>query len=120
MGYEKVIQRHYEEINSLTSMLRNYIEMYRLLVSSTSELNTIAPAKKSEVKHALERLDALGDVIDDILKVIKKCEPSYIRYLCIKNEVINEKIEKNVIRTELNDELTFENKESPNEDNKNK
>lgn len=116
MGYEKVIQRHYEEINGLTSMLRNYIEMYRLLVSSTSELNSIAPAKKSEVKHALERLNDLGDVIDDILKVIKKCEPSYIRYLCIKNEVINEKIEKGTIRTELSDELTLDNKDYKNEE----
>lgn len=57
MGYEKVIHGHYEEINNLSSLLRNYIEMYRLLVSSTSELNTVAPAKKSEVKHSLERID---------------------------------------------------------------
>ncbi len=115
MGYEKVIQGHYDEINNLSSLLRNYIEMYRLLVSSTSELNTVAPAKKSEVKHALERIDALGDIIDDLLKVIKKCEPAYIRYLTIKNEVINEKIEKSIIRTEVTNELEFNNKEQPDE-----
>ena len=113
MGYEKVIQGHYDEINNLSSLLRNYIEMYRLLVSSTSELNTVAPAKKSEVKHALERIDALGDIIDDLLKVIKKCEPAYIKYLTIKNEVINEKIEKSIIRTEVTNELEF--KEQPDE-----
>lgn len=115
MGYEKVIQGHYDEINNLSSLLRNYIEMYRLLVSSTSELNTVAPAKKSEVKHALERIDALGDIIDDLLKVIKKCEPAYIKYLTIKNEVINEKIEKSIIRTEVTNELEFNNKEQPDE-----
>lgn len=115
MGYEKVIQGHYDEINNLSSLLRNYIEMYRLLVSSTSELNTVAPAKKSEVKHALERIDALGDIIDDLLKVIKKCEPAYIKYLIIKNEVINEKIEKSIIRTEVTNELEFNNKEQPDE-----
>lgn len=115
MGYEKVIHGHYEEINNLSSLLRNYIEMYRLLVSSTSELNTVAPAKKSEVKHALDRLDTLGDIIDDLLKVIKKCEPLYIRYLLIKNEVINEKIEKNIIKTEVTNELTYNNKEQPDE-----
>ena len=115
MGYEKVIQGHYDEINNLSSLLRNYIEMYRLLVRSTSELNTVAPAKKSEVKHALERIDALGDIIDDLLKVIKKCEPAYIKYLTIKNEVINEKIEKSIIRTEVTNELEFNNKEQPDE-----
>lgn len=115
MGYEKVIQGHYDEINNLSSLLRNYIEMYRLLVSSTSELNTVAPAKRSEVKHALERIDALGDIIDDLLKVIKKCEPAYIKYLTIKNEVINEKIEKSIIRTEVTNELEFNNKEQPDE-----
>ncbi len=113
MGYEKVIHGHYEEINNLSSLLRNYIEMYRLLVSSTSELNTVAPAKKSEVKHSLERIDALGDVIDDLLKIIRRCEPSYIKYLTIKNEVINERIEKSIIKTELTNELEFKNKEQP-------
>lgn len=115
MGYEKVIHGHYEEINNLSALLRNYIEMYRLLVSSTSELNTVAPAKKSEVKHSLDRIGELGDIIDDLLKVIKKCEPMYIRYMIIKNEVINEKIEKNIIKTEVSNELTYNNKEQSND-----
>lgn len=89
--------------------------MYRLLVSSTSELNTVAPAKKSEVRHALERLDTIGDIIDDLLKAVGKCEPAYIRYLTIKNEIINEKIEKSVVKTEVTNELEFNNKEQPDE-----
>lgn len=55
----------------------------------------------------------MGDVIDDLLKIIKRCEPAYIRYLSIKNEVINERIEKSIIKTELTNELEFKNKEQP-------
>jgi len=115
VGYEKIIHGHYEEINSLSMLLRNYIEMYRLLVSSASELNTVATAKKSDVKHSLERIDELGDVIDDLLKAIKRCEPAYIRYLNIKNEVINESMDKSILKSQLISELEFYNQDKQDE-----
>jgi hypothetical protein len=110
LGYDKVIHGHYEDLNNLTTLLRNYVEMYRLLVSSATELNTVPLAKKSEVKHAIDRINEIGELIDDLLKVIEKCEGSYVRYCFLKNEVISENTEKDSIKTEIHNELEYHNK----------
>ena len=34
MGYDNLIRSHYEDLNNMSTMLRNYIEIYRLLISS--------------------------------------------------------------------------------------
>ncbi len=38
MGYDNLIRSHYEDLNNMSTMLRNYIEIYRLLISSTVDL----------------------------------------------------------------------------------
>ena len=87
MGYDNLIRSHYEDLDNMSTMLRNYIEIYRLLISSTVDLHATS-VEKSEIKHALERIDDVGELIDDLLKTIKKCECSYVKYCSIKNEVI--------------------------------
>ena len=109
MGYDKIIQSHYEDLNNLSSLLRNYIEIYRLLISSTSELNSTSATKRSELKHALSRIDDIGEIIDELLKVIKKCEGSYFKYCFLKNEVILQNTEKDKIMTEIHSELEYHN-----------
>lgn len=106
MSYEKVIKGHYEDLNNLTNILKNYIDIYRVLVSSATDLNNIASAKKSEMKHIMERINEVGDLIDSILKVIDKCEGTYIRYCYLKNEVISQGTIKDNIKTEIHDELS--------------
>lgn len=110
MSYEKVIHGHYDDLSNLSTLLRNYIEIYRLLISSTSELNSTSIAKKGELKHANERIDEVGEIIDELLKVIRKCESSYIRYCFIKNEIISNKTEKDNIELEIHNELEYHNK----------
>ena len=109
MGYSKVIHGHYEDLNNLSTLLRNYIEIYRLLISSTAELNSTSIIKKGELKHAVERIDSVGETIDDLLRAIKKCEGSYIRYCFIKNEVIQANTAKESILTEIHNELEYHN-----------
>ena len=109
MGYDKVIHSHYEDLNNLSNLLRNYIEIYRLLISSTAELNSTSITKKTELKHAVERIDNIGEIIDDILKVIKKCEVSYGKYCYLKSDVISEKTEKESIMMEIHEDLEFHN-----------
>lgn len=105
MSYEKVMKGHYEDLNNLTVLLKNYIEIYRVLISSATDLNNIASAKKSEMKHIMERINEVGDLIDSMLKVIGKCEGSYVRYCYWKNEVISQGAIKSNVKTEINDEL---------------
>jgi hypothetical protein len=110
LSYDKVIHGHYEDLNNLNTLLRNYVEMYRLLVSSTAELNTVPLAKKSEVKDAIERIHEIGELMDNLIKVIEKCEASYVKYCFLKNEVISESTEKDSIKTEIHNELEYHNK----------
>lgn len=109
MGYDAVIQRHYEDLNNLSLLLRNYIEIYRLLISSTVDLHATSVVKKNELKHALERVDNVGEVIDDLLRTIKKCEGSYTKYCTLRNEVILANTEKESILTEIHDDLSYHN-----------
>lgn len=107
MSYDNLIKSHYEELNNLSIQLRTYMEIYRLLISSTSELNNTSIIKKGELKHAVERIDCIGDIIDDLLKVIRKCENSYCTYCLYKNEVVINKTEKGQIMDEIHNELVY-------------
>ena len=109
MAYKEVIRRQYEDLNNLSSMLRNYIEIYRLLISSTSELNNTSIIKKGELKKAIERIDDVGDIIDEILKIIKRCEGTYIKYCFTQSEINSNNFQKEDILTEIHNELDMHN-----------
>lgn len=115
MSYDKVIHGHYNDLNNLSTLLRNYIEIYRLLISSTAELNGTSISKKSELKHATERIDNIGDIIDELIKVIKKCEDSYIKYCFMKNDIISQKTKKDDIELEVHNELEYHNNQNNND-----
>ena len=54
------------------------------------------------------RLESIGDIIDDLLKIVKKYENSYAKYCYIKNELVSVNREKEKIKAELNEELENE------------
>ena len=103
MSYDSIIEKNYNDLNNLTALLRNYIEMYRMLISGAMELNGNSAIKKGNLKDLIARMDSIGDIIDDLLKIVKKCEGSYTKYCYIKNEVVSVNREK--IKAELNEEL---------------
>ena len=107
MTYDELIKSHYDELNNLSLQLRTYVEMYRLLISSTAELNGTSVIKKNELKHAVERISRIGDIIDDLLKAIEKCEDAYCRYCLYKNEAILSKINKSEIMNEIHSDLVY-------------
>ena len=49
MGYDNIIQKNYNDLNNLTALLRNYIEMYRMLISGAMELNGNSAIKKGNL-----------------------------------------------------------------------
>lgn len=109
MAYRDVIESHSEELNSLADLLGKFVNSYRLLIGGAGELNNIALAKKNEVKDALDRAEDLGSIIDDLMKVIESSENCYFKYMKIKNEYISTKTEKDIILTEISNELDFKN-----------
>lgn len=112
-----LMDTQYEDLMNLTELLKRLVDSYRLLIGGAAELNNIYPRKKSDVEDALDRVDEVGEVIDDLIKVIETHGEKYLEYIHLKNKVINTKYEKkimekelnNVIQTEINNELYFQN-----------
>lgn len=113
--HEKVMASHFDDLVKLTDLLKRYVDSYRLLVAGASELNTISERRTKEVEKAIDRVNEIGGVIDDLLKVIEKYQESYLRYSKLKNDIVTTNYEKGkiknglteVIQTEINNELNF-------------
>ena len=54
MGYDSLIRSHYEDLNNMSTMLRNYIEIYRLLISSTVDLHADYIVSTDKLKKMID------------------------------------------------------------------
>jgi len=109
MKYKELLKNHYLDIQNLSSLLGGYVNAYRLLVASASDLYSINIAKKSEVRKAIERSDELGELIDKLINALDNCEDGYLKYCKVKNNYIVNNTEKDAIFTEIDTELNFKN-----------
>lgn len=109
MSYDRLIKVNYENINNLSDTLKKLVESYRLLIGGAAELNTISYVKKSHVEDSLKRVDELGEIIDEVIDVLEKSSGSYLKYCKIQNEIINLNIQKEIIKTEVDEELEYKN-----------
>lgn len=109
MKYDDLAKNHYDDINNLCNLLNNYVNAYRLLIAGASELYGVNIAKKGDIKKALDRVDGVGDLIDNLIEALDKCENGYLKYCNIKNEYLSVKIQKSEIYTEIDNELNFQN-----------
>lgn len=109
MSQIEVFKRHFDEINNLSSLLNSYANTYRLLVGAAGELNSIAKVRKRDLDEALDRVDEMGEIIDSVLEIIKENEEAYIKYIKLKSQVITSKASKDVILTEVEHDLFFDN-----------
>lgn len=107
MPYRDIIQDQYKDISNLTSLLSSMVNSYRLLIGSANDLSNLPEAKDNRIKDAVDRAITLGRVIDEVIKSIDDCSYSYIKYCKIKKEIIEEKTNKGIILTEINNELNF-------------
>ena len=107
MGQIEIFRKHFKEVNNLSVVLSSYANTYRLLVGAAGELNNISKVRKRDLDDALDRVDEMGKIIDSILEVIKDNEEAYIKY--IKSKFIMEKASKDIIQTEVEQDLLFEN-----------
>lgn len=111
MKYEELVSNHFNSIDNLSSLLKSYVDSYRLLIAGASELYNINLAKKSDIKKALDRVDKLGELIDNLINTLDKCEDGYLKYCEIKNSYIKISSSKDKIYTEIDNELNFQNSE---------
>lgn len=109
MPYMELINEHYKDIGNLNTLLSSMVNSYRLLIGGAAELNNIEVVRKDKVKDAIERVDRLGDIIDDLIKTLECCSGSYYKYCQIKNQYVDLKTNKNIILTEIDFDLDFNN-----------
>ena len=109
MKYDELAQNHYNDIENFSRLMKNYVDAYRLLIAGAAELYNVNLAKKSDVKKALERVDGLGSLIDNVIEALDRCESGYLKYCKIKNDYISISTQKNKIYTEIDNELNFQN-----------
>ena len=109
MKYDELAQNHYNDIENLSRLMKNYVDAYRLLIAGAAELYNVNLAKKSDVKKALERVDGLGSLIDNLIEALDRCESGYLKYCKIKNDYLSISTQKNKIYTEIDNELNFQN-----------
>lgn len=109
MKYHELIKDYYQNLNNLSELLKKMSESYRLLIGGAGELNNIPEARSSYVKDAVRRADKLGETIDDLISLIDSCGESYYKYCTTVNEFILNKSSSDMILTEVDDELLFQN-----------
>lgn len=107
MGSRKVIETYKLDINSLADLLSKLVTTYQMLISSCAQLNGMAASRKGQVKDTLQRVRRLGEMIDEIMKVLEEANNNYLDYCEIKSEIIKSTINENYIVTEINEELSF-------------
>lgn len=105
MGRRGIIETYYVDINNLADQLSKLVNSYRLLIGGAAELNQVALAKKCEVKNALKRADALGEVIDDVIEILGSVNDNYLKYCELKSTAIKTKVASEYIETEIDEEL---------------
>ncbi|MFW2491498.1 hypothetical protein [Clostridium chromiireducens] len=111
MKFEDLAKKQYQDIDNLSTLLKSYVDVYRLLIAGASELYNVNLTKKSEVRKALERVENVGELIDKLVSTLDRCEGAYLRYCKIKNDYITTTTEKDKIFTEIDNELNFQNSE---------
>lgn len=111
MKLDDLAKRHYQDIDNLSALLKNYVDVYRLLIAGAAELYSVNLASKGEVKSALERAEQVGELIDKLVGTLNKCEGSYLKYCKLQNDYIMISTEKDKIFTEIDNELKFQNSE---------
>jgi hypothetical protein len=109
MPHRKLVEEYYTDINNVADLLNKLVNSYRLLIGGAGELNTIALAHKKDVKHALKRVNELGDVIDDLIDVLDKSSYIYMDYCKIKSQIMEYQIQAQYIQTEIDNELELKN-----------
>lgn len=108
MKYQQLMKQYYGDINNLSQLLQSMVNSYRLLIAGAAELNNINEAKSSYVKVAVKRADRLGKIIDHIIDLIDECGEGYFKYIKIVGGHILKNTDNNVILTEVDNELLFQ------------
>ncbi|MEG2353446.1 MAG: hypothetical protein RSB70_02255 [Clostridium sp.] len=108
LTYRKVIDTCYCDISNLSDLLGKLVNSYRTLVGAADELNKIALSGKSEINRALDRVEDLGYVVDEVIKALDSSVCNYSTYCRVKASAMKPHIVEKHISSEIQSEFTAE------------
>lgn len=88
---DKYIEKFYDDIlcadvKILLEMLASLSNSYRLQVGAADEMNKISLVHRHDVEEAIDRVDHLGEIIDDVQESLKRAMKVYLNELLFKIE----------------------------------
>lgn len=108
MAQRRIIESYARDIGFTIEQLCKLIGSYKTLIDAASNVNSIAIANKSDVKDALKRAREVGCIIDEIIDVLDCSICTWGKYMKLKTEYINSRLDLCLIETEIEEEIRLQ------------
>lgn len=108
MSQRKVIESFGKDIDMTVEQLGRLVAVYKTLIESASSLNSITLASKSDVKDALKRVREVGEIIDELIDSLEYALCTWSKYLKLKTEYINCRMDICYIEAQVEEELRIQ------------
>lgn len=108
MAQRRVIEGYAKDIDVTVDQLVKLVGVYKTLIDAASNLNCITIASKSDVKDALKRARKVGCIIDEIIDSLDYAICTWSKYLRLKTEYINCRLDIDYIEAQVEEELRIQ------------
>ncbi len=108
MAQRRVIDSYGRDIGFTVEQLCKLIGSYKALIDAASDVNCITIANKSDIKDALKRAREVGCIIDEIIDVLDCSVQTWGKYMKLKTEYINSRLDLCLIETEIEEEIRLQ------------
>ena len=108
MSQRKIIEGYAKDIDMTVEQLVRLVGIYKTLIDSTVNLNAITLASKSDVKDTLKRVREVGEMIDEVIDSLDDATGTWSKYLKLKTEYINCRLDIYYIEAQIEEELRIQ------------
>lgn len=108
MSQRKIIEGYAKDIDMTVDQLGRLVAIYKTLIDSAASFNGIALASKSDVKDSLKRAREVGEIIDELIDSLEYALCTWSKYLKLKTEYINSRLDICYIEAQVEEELRIQ------------
>ncbi|MEG1256104.1 hypothetical protein [Clostridium sp.] len=108
MAQRRIIESYGRDLGFTVEQLNKLVVTYKMLIGAACDLNGIALASKSDVKDALKRAKEIGCIIDELIDVVDCNICTWGKYMRLKSDFINCRLDLCLIETEVEEEIRLQ------------
>jgi len=108
MAQRRVIESYGRDLGFTIEQLCKLVGSYKILVDTASSVNCITIANKRDIKDALKRAQEVGCLIDELIDVLDCSICTWGKYMKLKTEYINSRLDLCIIETEVEEEIRLQ------------